>query len=285
MAGKHEFSDISDVRKQNIKMAANIFLWTVFAALLNFIIYMSFTMIFTGLSTRNIGERIFEIDENGSRIVITEIYNDETTTKNTEQTTAAGTGTQTTAAGKTTTTGTASTTTTIPGRYKEIIRSDFPSGASLALDIISQTFLLVLFIAMAYSKLWTMGDKDSNLVQYKHLDEDKLRGLKIGLMAALPSFILYFILILSKLKVIAAKYFFFYRLLNVTFMPIVTRMAGKSVTSSVDVSWPALFGMLLTLAVLPLTCYIAYLLGYKNISLGEKFVYVDQNKRRKNRRR
>lgn len=287
MSEKQESITPSELNKQNIRLALNVFLWTVFAAVLNFIIYMSLTMIFTGLSTKTIGERIYELGDEGQRTIITEIYYDKTTTSPaTTSTTAAGT---TGASGETTAQGTTTqgaTTATLPtNQYKESIRSEFTPGASLALDIVSQAFMLVLFMAMVYTKLWERGDKDSNKVQFKHMREDKLRGIKIGLMAAVPSFILYILFILSRFRIIAPEYFFIYRLLNVSFMPVITRMAGSGVINSTDVSLPAVFGIFLTLVVLPLTCYAAYLLGYKNISLSEKIIYADPNKRAKRRRR
>ncbi len=217
---------------------------------------------------------------------MTEIYFNTQTTGESTAVTSAGTSFAAGAATKTAgqTTATSATATTLPtNQVKESIRSDFPKGASLALDIVSQLFMVVLFVSMVYTKLWERGDKDSNRVQFKHMAGDKLRGLKIGLIAAIPSFVLFLILILSKLKIVAPQYFFIYRFLNVTFMPVISRMAG-AVLTAVDIPWLSLFGIFVTLLVLPLACYIAYLLGYKNISLSEKVIYVDPNKRNKRRR-
>ena len=302
-------SDSQNLNKENIKLAGNVFLWTIFAAVLNFIIYMSITMIISGITTKAIGEQIYETAENGKRILVTEIIYDKTSTTTTQTgsqtgSTAASTASTastdnsattvstnasgtTTASGGTAASGTASQTagTTLKENQTKIVKySEMPASASTALDIITQTFMLILFVAMIYTKLWERGDKDNNSVHFGRMNEDRLRGLKIGLFAAIPSFLFYVLLILSKLKLIMPGYFFLYRFLNISFLPIVSRIAGKNNFSAADVSWLSVFAILLTLFVSPLVCHIAYLLGYKQISISEKIIYVDPKKRRKKRR-
>jgi hypothetical protein len=160
-----------------------------------------------------------------------------------------------------------------------------PAGAESALVIISQTFMLILLVAMVYSKLWERGDKDNNRVNFNRMPEDKLRGLKVGLMAAIPSFAFYLLLVVSKLGLITDKYFALYRFLNISFMPIINRLAGAGVSSSRDVSWVSFLVILLTLSVVPLAAHLAYILGYKQISISEKIIYVNPEKRRKRRKR
>ena len=130
-----------------------------------------------------------------------------------------------------------------------------PAGAESALVIISQTFMLILLVAMVYSKLWERGDKDNNRVNFNRMPEDKLRGLKVGLMAAIPSFAFYLLLVVSKLGLITDKYFALYRFLNISFMPIINRLAGAGVSSSRDVSWVSFLVILLTLSVVPLAAH------------------------------
>ncbi|MDD2417826.1 MAG: hypothetical protein PHP68_02170 [Oscillospiraceae bacterium] len=289
---------------ENIKLGLNVFLWTIFAAVLNFIILMSLTFIASGLSTKTIGEQIVEISDDGGRTIITKIFFDKTTTSKTDNTTTAqssstspsssSTGvtsssssndtkkseSTTVAQGETTQSGT-----TLPAnQHVESIRTEMSAGTSLILDIISQLFMLVLFVTMAYSKVWERGDKDRNSVQFKRMKEDKLRGVHVGLYAAIPSVIFYIFLILSKLGVVSDGYYFLYRFLNVSLLPIINRMVGVGVLQTAKVSWLSLFGILITLVVLPLTCYIGYFLGYKQISLIEKFVYKNPKKRKRSRK-
>ncbi|MDD2361771.1 MAG: hypothetical protein PHH84_02260 [Oscillospiraceae bacterium] len=298
---------------ENIKLGLNVFLWTILSAILNFIILLSLTTIATGLSTKTIGERIVEISDDGKRTVLTEIYYDKTTTSSTDKTTAiqsssassnsssteitassssnggtsSSSSSNTNKSGNTTVAGdkTTQTGTTLPeNQRREGIRTEMTAGASLALDIISQLFMLILFVSMAYSKVWERGDKDRNSVQFGRMSEDKSRGIQVGLYAAIPSVIFYIVLVLSKLGFVSDGYYFFYRFLNITFIPFINRVVGTGIFKTSKVSWLSLLGILMTLIILPLICHIAYLLGYKQISLSEKFIYKDSKKRKKLRK-
>lgn len=301
--GHEKKADLKDLRKEDFKLATSVFLSTILAAVLNFIIYMSFTMIFLGLSTKTIGERIYEREKDGSTKLITEIYYDATTTAARTETTAAGTSFQTqkptetaaggtessvtgTAASSTSKTSTADTKPTLAeNQFVESIRTEMPKTASVAMDILSQSFMFVLFATLIYSKLWERGDRDANSVNFGRMEEDKLRGLRIGLIAAVPSIVFYLLLVVSKLGLITEKYFFIYRFLNLTFMPVMSALTGKAgLVSSTNVSWLSLAAILLTVATLPLISHAAYLLGYNHISLSEKIIYVNPDKKRKRKR-
>ena len=305
-------SEQPNLRIANLKMAANVFFRTVFSAILCIILYMSLTMIFTGMFTKSIGERLVEYDEAaGTTTVLSEIYYSNTTT--TAQTTAstmadttastgavgeaetstgANSGTESTAAGgaageqATTSVSTAtSTTTTLPSNQRwEPIRTEVPAATKLVFDIIAQVLMLILLVSLPYSKLWMQGDKDSNLVQFGHMAEDKLRGLKVGLMAGIPSFILYLILLLSKLGLVFPKFIFTYRLFNFCFMPVFNGVIGTTVKTTPDVSWLSMLVLLVTVVIIPFVCWLAYLLGYKHIAVSEKLVYVNPQKKKKRRR-
>ena len=301
--GHEKKADLKDLRKEDFKLATSVFLSTILAAVLNFIIYMSFTMIFLGLSTKTIGERIYEREKDGSTKLITEIYYDATTTAARTEATAAGTSLQTqkpteTAAGGTesSATGTAAASSTsgtstadtkstlAENQFVESIRTEMPKTVSVAMGILSQSFMFVLFAALIYSKLWERGDRDANSVNFGRMEEDKLRGLRIGLIAAVPSIVFYLLLVVSKLGLITEKYFFIYRFLNLTFMPVMSALTGKAGLVSTNVSWLSLAAILLTVATLPLISHAAYLLGYNHISLSEKIIYVNPDKKRKRRR-
>lgn len=303
-------ADQQNLRMTNLKMAVNVFFRTVFSAVLAVILYMSLMMIVTGFATKNIGERIVEYDETaGTTRIVSQFYYSETTTTasagatsasletgssaTTSQPTSAETtttGTGTTASGGSGTAGEAGETTasaaeTLPSNQRrEIIRSEIPAGTQLIFDIVAQVMMVILLLALPYSKLWLQGDKDSNAVHFGHMTEDKLRGLKVGLMAAIPSFVVYIILFLSKLGLVFPKFIYTYRLLNLSFLPIVNRTIGADVTLTTEVSWLSMLVLLLTVAAIPFICWLSYLLGYKHISVSEKLIYVDSQKKKKRRR-
>jgi hypothetical protein len=159
-----------------------------------------------------------------------------------------------------------------------------PVGAEIALNVLSSIMMLLLLASFPYSIVWSKGDRDKNSVNFGHMQEDKLRGLKVGLMAAIPSAIGYIVLVLSKLGVCFPKYIFLYRFANVPFMPIINSMVSTEIQNTAQVPWPAILAMLMVVAFVPLVCHFAYFLGYKQISLSEKFIYINPNKKKKRRR-
>lgn len=279
-----------DVRRANIKLAVSVFLRTVLVAVLSIFIYMSLSVIVSGVSTKNIGYEEYKKDANGSWTRVG-VYTNITTNATTAATTSAATATTAPSGGQAAASGTsrpASTTAVSTGTTEEVrqqaIRSEVPKGAALFLDILSEVLMLCLLAALPYSIVWAQGDRDKNKVQFGHMQEDKLRGLKIGLMAGIPSYIGYILLLLSKLNVLLPGYFYAYRLLNMPFLPILNRLAGTDITSTAQISWPAILAMLMVVVFVPLVCTIGYALGYKQISLSERFIYVNPNGKKKRRR-
>lgn len=296
-----------DVWKENWKLALNVFLRTVLVAVLCFFVYMSLSTIVQGVSTHRVGYEIWERDENSNWSML-EQHLDETGTASTAGSTAGATTSSgmpvTSSSGVTAEKGSSSAAgntsaetgskdkssvtaeETLPtNQQKRFIYSEVPKGASLALDIISEIFMLLLLASFPYTVLWPQGDRDKNKVQFGHMAEDKLRGLKVGLIAGIPSYIGYILLIFSHMKIFTPTYYGIFRLMNMPFMPLLDRMAGGvQVRSAADISLPGLLGMAVTILLVPLICHLAYTLGYKQISLIEKFVYVNPNKKKKRRR-
>ncbi len=293
-----------DVNKQNYKLALSVFLRTILSAVLSFFVFMSISMIFSGLGTSEIGYQIVEKHEDGSYTIIEEhMYTEEelqqrknptatpTSAPNSASTAASSTG-QTTAsqaeAGEATsgaeTTAAATTGTTLPeNQVRQAVYSELSAGASAAMDILSMVLMLTLLAAFPYSILWAQGDRDKNSVQFGHMQEDKLRGLKVGALSAIPAAVSYVVLLLSKLGVFLPGYIAAYRFMNVPFLPLINRMVSVSATTP-EVSWPVILALLMAVVFVPLVCWAAYALGYKQISITEKLIYVNPNKKKKRRR-
>ena len=271
-----------DVKKENRKLALSVYLRTILAAVLCILVYLSLSVIFTGMSTKTIGYTLYELDDSSNWVEKeTHLYADESGTSSVSEaasTVSAASDTESDAESDSTEATSAVTEKQVP------IQSEMPKSVSITLDILSEIFMLLLFIAFPYSILWSKGDRDKNSVNFGHMDEDKLRGLKVGLMAGIPAYIGYLGLLISKIGGVFPSYVVVYRFMNVPFMPIILNMMGKNVFITSNVSWFAIVGMLLLLAVLPLICHVAYMLGYKQISLTEKFIYVNPNKKKKRRR-
>ncbi len=61
-----------EVSRQNVKLAVQIFLRTVLAAILSFFLYFSITAIVNGVTTHAVGYRIYEYDENNQPVLVAE---------------------------------------------------------------------------------------------------------------------------------------------------------------------------------------------------------------------
>lgn len=281
------------VRKENFKMALQVWLRTILSVVLSFFVYMSITVLVTGLFSEDIGYRIYETTSSGERVLIEEhLYADDSSAASSAPTQVpAGPelpgqqvpGQQETASAAASDTSAATQETLPEGQFRETIRSEPPAAASIAGDVIASICMLLLTAAFPYSIVWSKGDRDKNSVNFGHMQEDKLRGLKVGLMAGIPGALAYIVLILSKLGVFFPGYIFVYRFINTPFLPIINALT-RGVRTTPEVSWPAILVMLIVVAFVPLVCHFGYVLGYKQISLSEKFIYVNPNKKKRRRR-
>ncbi len=135
----------------------------------------------------------------------------------------------------------------------------------------TQILCTILTIVFIYSPLWKLGCKDRNSVKFKHKSEDIFKGLKIGITAMFPSLIIFTAFIIGTLnssKMSPA----IYKLINCynySFIDIIL----KNTSTIGELTFLQYLFIFLLLLIIPLVSFGAYLLGYKDISLGERFIY------------
>ena len=98
--------------------------------------------------------------------------------------------------------------------------------------VVTQLFVILLLNAFIYSKLWHEGTKDDNAVRFGHMSEDKLKGLKVGLLANIPYaliFVCAFISFLIKKGFSAVSAI--YVITNYNFWPILNAVWGYTNTT------------------------------------------------------
>ncbi len=148
---------------------------------------------------------------------------------------------------------------------------------AVALNIVNTIALiveLVIYAATVFTPVWDRGYKDSNAVTYHHKQENLFTGVLIGLIASIPAFLGYLVLIAEKAVGFFSALPAWYRIVNMTFYPLLSWFFGAAATEgSAVLSWSAVMYSALPLLVLPLVCGVAYVLGYKGISVHEKLVY------------
>ena len=115
-----------EVSRQNVKLAVQIFLRTVLAAILSFFLYFSITAIVNGVTTHAVGYRIYEYDENNQPVLVAEGSLEEESPEESSSETPASESS-----------GTAATEAT-KRLYRETVRSEVPAGAAVFRDVLSQ---------------------------------------------------------------------------------------------------------------------------------------------------
>ncbi len=166
----------------------------------------------------------------------------------------------------------------------KIKQKEMSSGFNVLTVILAEGFALAILIAFVYPTLWDRGNKDLNFVKIGKASEDKLKGLKIGLVAAVPSFVMYAILIIGKFSFLKNMASSVYYLMNVIFFPIYKLIfegtGGNAMSVNVTNSDLGLWQLVLifvTLFVMPAIAFAGYYLGYKDVAVSEKLLYKKKN--------
>lgn len=152
------------------------------------------------------------------------------------------------------------------------IRSQISKSGKIFFLVISQVFCILILCAFVYPDIWHNGTNDSNLVRFKHKKEDKLKGVKIGAFASIPSYLMLIFLVIAKLGAFPNFPTALYKFLNSSVYSFIEVILGGAVSVSELAVWRLALLFLLPLLI-PAVAGTAYLLGYKNISVGEKLVY------------
>lgn len=136
---------------------------------------------------------------------------------------------------------------------------------------IMQFLLIFMFTVCIYVPFWEYGDRDRHLVQFGKKKKDLLYGLKIGLICISPYLLASVFLLLAKLGV-EQWTLLVYRLVNIQFIYLIDLLIPLA-----DVA-AAPWGIVILCMIFPLYTAIvaeaAYCLGYHEISLKEKILYV-----------
>ncbi|MBQ3094037.1 MAG: hypothetical protein IJC52_02595 [Clostridia bacterium] len=227
-------------------MALKIFGYSVLAGVMALFLSLSISMISTGALTHTVGYHEYEVID-GEQVLINTVMFDENTDYESQMTTA--------------------------DDDRRISREMItePKNAACAalivcLDVVEQVLMILVLVVLTGYYVYREGDRDRNLIKHHGRPHTPLRGLWIGLIAAVPYLLLYASLVLAKCGVVTLDTVQgVYRLLNACFTPLINLIMPLEVYPATAVSVAqllALFGLQL---VLPLTCAVAYTLGDKRL--------------------
>lgn len=236
--------------KEILKSGGKLFLKTVVITIMCFFIVISFSVLTTAAFTKNIGYKAYgtSSDTSSQTELYTYYYEDgEDTYKSAYEEQGY-------------TVSTAS------------IRSQISKTGNTVFLTVSQIFCLLILISFIYPELWHNGTNDSNLVRFKHKKEDKLKGLKIGLVTVIAHYLFLIFLVIAKLGALPSFPMVLYKFLNSSFYSFIEIIVGGAVTVADLAVWRLLLLFILPL-IIPAAAGAAYILGYNNFSIGEKLVY------------
>lgn len=240
--------------KEDYKIILKTFGCLLVAVIMSFFIYFSVQFAFGAFFTENESYTVYETDDNG---VNTQLYTFNLADGDDEQFAALEQ----------------------EGRsvVKVYNRSKLTVGEELSANLICFVFTVLTLLFLNYNRIWTLGTNDNNKVKFGRVKEDKLKGLKIGLIASIPSFLLFVLAVLSRFGVLPQILFSIYKLANFHLFSINNIIFGSEVTITLAQIPLWRFGVaFLPLLILPAISTVAYVLGYKDISLKEKLIYKDK---------
>ena len=226
--------------------AGKVYLHTALATVMCFIIYLSITTVFISAGTANIGYKTYEINEKGEKVITSEHYF------------------------------TDGETVSYPEKDYIAIRSELSTPLRVVKDVISQAMMFALFVFFLYKPVSEIGGKDRTNVDYSGAKQDLWHGVKIGLLATVPSLALYLVLIYAYVNNINLLQIEYYG--NYIFMPILQNITGGVKTLSEMPVW-SFAALFFTRLVLPAVCGVLYILGFKKIILHDKFMYKKADRR------
>ncbi|MBQ4051954.1 MAG: hypothetical protein IJD13_10015 [Oscillospiraceae bacterium] len=168
-----------------------------------------------------------------------------------------------------------------------IVTSGLMTSSRLALGAIGAVCVIFAGVVL-YANTWTYGDRDANFVQFGRCKRDPLKGVKLGCLVSLPTFLLNIPLALSKAEILPFDFLPVYRFLAAPLWPLINMIhpygaVAHEATEATELleafpATPAMeWGQFGLIVLLPLIyvffCWLGYEMGYRRISLGFRLVY------------
>ncbi len=154
--------------------------------------------------------------------------------------------------------------------YKQPIRL-LSEGANVAVKVIVQILTAIMFCYLIYGYAWNKGHEDNAKVEHGGALGSKHFGFKLGLLATLPFFIIYLLVIAEKfIKISIALPI--YKIVNYS-MFYLTELSCNGATKALQLAWWSYLPLLAILFALALVSWFGYYMGYKNIIMRKNVVY------------
>lgn len=156
------------------------------------------------------------------------------------------------------------------------------SGAGwFAMNAVALLVQGFLFSTVVYSESWRHGDKDGAQKIFNNKEGSPHFGLKVALVATIPAWISFIVLIAEKLFSFWPQYTMLYRVAHLSLYPIIVWSMGSmwNVPAG-DISWGGILCSALPTVITVAMTWLAYNLGYRQISVGQRIMYADKLRRK-----
>ena len=235
--------------KKTLSVAGKVFLRLLLSLIMCAILYISISVLSSGLLSVNVGYRIYEQAEDESVEMIEEHYY----TDDEEVLTAED----------------------LELKENQMFTSIrvVPDTTAAVMEVIAQILLIVLLCIFPYSIMWQFGSRDDTNVRYRGQKPEPWRGVKVGALANAPFALLWLLLLAAKFGVMPGSFIQLYRLVTFPFLPYVNWLFG-SVSSAVDADLWRILALIPTLLVVPAVCGVAYRLGGTQFSISEFLTFA-----------
>ncbi len=236
--------------KNSIKYAFKLWARIIFATIMCAILYFSLHMLVSALCAKEVGYQIYNVTDSGEYEAVGEPH-DYTADED------------------------ASTPVKLlEGQVKQPIK-ELTGGGAITFNIVVQILMLSVLAVFPYDRMWKLGARDENMVQCGRKKANNLRGFKIGLMASIPSAVLFALLVVAKFGVIPNWYISIYRACNMPYLPFINLFftTGDATSAVTSAPWYAFVAAAATIFFVPAICALGYRLGRSGFSIQDHLVY------------
>lgn len=152
-------------------------------------------------------------------------------------------------------------------------------------EVLTQILLAIVSSIMIYNRAWGYGSHSNNSDKIANKRHNPFLGVLLALASSGFYFVSYLIMIISKLGLNIPAAMSFFGLTNASYLPLFNAFVENEIgtvglvgvlnNSPADFMWIGMLFMLIPLAIKIIVCFVAYELGYRNISIKNKIIYKD----------
>ena len=152
---------------------------------------------------------------------------------------------------------------------------------NLAMNVIALIIQGFLFGTIVLSYAWQLGDKDGAKDMFKNRVGDAHFGLKMSLVAAIPSLTAWALLLADRAFALFQSYSLLYRVFNGALYPIIVWTMGFTLGKPLStVPWVGVILSILPTLITVAIAWVGYWVGYKQIPLMKKIMYKNKDLRK-----